>query len=181
MMGELIKKYHRAICAANFLHDIERAGTPMTLNHYLNENLQNCWNGRLQKKWEEKAIDAQTSGLGSSTNGASEKMIRLKDLQRQNNIGTSGHTLQNIHDILKCYYKVACRRFVDNVCMQASDHYLVTGLEPPLRLFDPAWVIGLSNSQLEEIAGESTTTKRQRLRLRKEVQDLESGRRALVE
>lgn len=40
MMGELIKNYHRAICAADFLLDIERAGTPMTLNHYLNENLQ---------------------------------------------------------------------------------------------------------------------------------------------
>ena len=40
LMDELMGNYQRAISVADFLLDIERAGTPMTLNHYLNDNLQ---------------------------------------------------------------------------------------------------------------------------------------------
>lgn len=38
---------------------------------------------------------------------------------------TYDHTVQDIHGILESYYKVARKRFVDNVCMQAVDYYLV--------------------------------------------------------
>jgi len=37
------------------------------------------------------------------------------------------YTIQDLHDTLKPYYKVARKRFVDAVCLQAVDHFLVSG------------------------------------------------------
>ena len=37
------------------------------------------------------------------------------------------HTIQDLHDTLKPYYKVARKRFVDAVCLQVVDHFLVSG------------------------------------------------------
>lgn len=90
------------------------------------------------------------------------------------------HTIQDIHDILKAYYKVARKRFVDNVCMQASDHYLVTGPDTPLKLFSATFVSGLSGEQLEDIAGEDVATRRRRKGLKREIAELTAGRKILV-
>lgn len=89
------------------------------------------------------------------------------------------HTVQDIHDILESYYKVARKRFVDNVCMQAVDYYLLTGPEAPMKLLSPTWVNSLSNATLEEIAGEEKASKRKRRQLEKKIQDLEAGKKAL--
>lgn len=40
LMDDLIEKYRQALSMTDFLLRIERDGTPMTLNHYLNSNLQ---------------------------------------------------------------------------------------------------------------------------------------------
>ncbi len=40
LSDELIKRYQRAITNIQFLLDVEKSDTPLTLNHYFNENLQ---------------------------------------------------------------------------------------------------------------------------------------------
>lgn len=47
LMDDLIEKYRRSLLMTDFLLRIEREGTPMTLNHYLNSNLQ---------KWSESNV-----------------------------------------------------------------------------------------------------------------------------
>lgn len=89
-------------------------------------------------------------------------------------------TIQDIHDILKSYYKVARKRFVDNMCMQAADFYLITGPAAPMKLFSPSWVYNLSREQVENIAGEQTSVRRKRSQLRKQVKELETGRKILL-
>jgi hypothetical protein len=44
-------------------------------------------------------------------------------------------THQEIHDILQAYYKVARKRFVDNIYHQAVDHCLLSGPSSPMILF----------------------------------------------
>jgi hypothetical protein len=85
-----------------------------------------------------------------------------------------------LHNTLKAYYEVALDRFVDTVCMQAADFFLVTGEESPMSLFSSSFVSGLTEGQLEEIAGEDVGLKRRRTQLKKEIQELEMGRRILV-
>ena len=108
------------------------------------------------------------------------EVIRIEDLVFHSNQSNSDHTVQDIHDILESYYKVARKRFVDNICMQAADHCLVTGSEAPMKLFSPSWVNGLSDNQLQKLAGEDNSTKRRRQKLQKEIGDLEAGRKCLA-
>jgi hypothetical protein len=65
----------------------------------------------------------------------------------------AGHTVQNIHDLLESYYKVARKRFVDTICMQGSDYHLLTSDESPLQIFGTAFVSNLSALQRDIIAG----------------------------
>lgn len=90
------------------------------------------------------------------------------------------HTTQDIHDILQSYYKVALKRFVDNVCMQAANHFLVSGPDAPMKLFSSLWVNSLSDEKLEEIVGEEAKTKRRRRSLQKKIAELEAGRKVLL-
>jgi hypothetical protein len=108
--------------------------------------------------------------------------------------------------ISRAYYKVAHKRFVDTVCMQyvfsellppppylpqmnkadsenfnrGADHYLVTGPDTPLKVFSPNSVAGLTDMQLEAIAGEELGTKRKSKQLQKEIRDLEAGKKILI-
>jgi hypothetical protein len=84
-----------------------------------------------------------------------------------------------IHDILNAYYDVASKRLVDNVCMQAGDNYLITGPLTPLKLLAPPLVTTLTAEQLESIAGDDAILKRKRAQLKKEIAELEAGRKVL--
>ncbi|TLS20793.1 uncharacterized protein PpBr36_10986 [Pyricularia pennisetigena] len=85
----------------------------------------------------------------------------------------STHATETIHDTLEAYYKVAYKRFVDNVSSQAVDYQLLSGPKSPLQLFSEQWVLCLKPDKLILLAGESRRTRERRERLEKEVQDLE--------
>ncbi|KAK4862607.1 hypothetical protein LT330_002740 [Penicillium expansum] len=111
--------------------------------------------------------------------GSSQDCYQISDLVQVHDMSNSEQTVEDIHDILKSYYKVARKRFVDNVCMQAADFHLVTGPEAPMNIFSPSWVYCLTDEQLEHIAGEELSIRRKRHRLQKETKDLEAGRKIL--
>lgn len=95
------------------------------------------------------------------------------------NFDNAEHTVQDIHDILKSYYKTARKRFVDNICMQGAQYHVIDGPDTPLKVFSPRFVTELSDSQIEEIAGEDLRTRRSRKFLNKTIADLNEGRRIL--
>ena len=108
-----------------------------------------------------------------------QDVINLSDFVQSTNSSNIEHTVQDLHDILESYYKVARKRFVDVMCMQAADHYLVTGEDTPLKVFSPEFVGKLTEQQLEMIAGEEVGTKRKRVELKREIENLEQGKRIL--
>lgn len=87
------------------------------------------------------------------------------------------HTVDDLHDILHSYYKVARKRFVDVVCMQSADYHLLTGPDAPITVFSPEFVSELTNEQLEAIAGEDLVSKRKREDLKRKVENLEAGKK----
>jgi hypothetical protein len=103
----------------------------------------------------------------------------MQDIVQTHSISNVEHIVQEIHDILKSYYKVARKRFTDNLCMQASDYYLITGPRSPLKLFSPTFVNELTEEQLAEIAGEDVGLRRKRAALMKEISGLEEGKSVL--
>lgn len=106
--------------------------------------------------------------------------VALHDVGHAFNASNLEHTIQDLHDILRSYYKVARKRFVDNVCMQGADHHLVTGPDTPIKVFSPAFVADLSEEQSEVIAGEDVSTKRKRAELTREIANLEKGKKVLI-
>ncbi|KAJ5538589.1 Dynamin [Penicillium frequentans] len=169
LTDDLMSKYRESISQVNFLLKIEREGTPMTLNSYLSDSLQKCRQDRVQSNMAPLSTFAPKLGL----------VVRLTDLTAKSPQDNDKRTAQDIHDILQSYYTVACRRFVDSVCMQAADHRLVTGPEAPMSLFSALWVDGLSTEELEEIAGEDMKIRRKRRQLQAEIEGLEAGRKVL--
>ena len=80
-------------------------------------------------------------------------------------MGNDEHIVQEIHDILLAYYKLALKRFIDDVRMHVADYHLIVGPDTPLKLFSPKLVTSLTSEQLEDVAGEDTLTKRRRQEL----------------
>ena len=107
------------------------------------------------------------------------EVVRLDDVVQNHPMSNDDHAIQDLHDILQSYYKVACKRFVDCIRMQAADYHLTTGSRTPLTLFSPAFVAEMTPTQLEEVAGEDLTLKRKRTQLERELKNLEDGKRIL--
>ena len=89
-------------------------------------------------------------------------------------------TVRYIHDVLAAYYDIASKRFVDNICTQATRYFLLTRPRKPLELFSPQFVANLTEDQLTEIAGENAALSRRRAQLEKGIQDLEIGRKIMM-
>ena len=124
---------------------------------------------RIRISLEDKVLTGSTLG----------PVVRLKDMVQTHPMSNVEHVVQEVHDILKSYYKVARKRFTDNLVMQAADYHLVTGPYSPLKLFSPTFVSELTDEQLLEIAGEDATLRSKRAALNKEIADLEAGRKVL--
>ena len=107
--------------------------------------------------------------------------FRREDLGNiSGNMSNVEHTINDLHDNLEAYYKVARKRFVDVMCMQAADHYLVNGQTSPLRIFSPAFVNKLSPKDLDNIAGETELVRKKRAKLLHDIEVLEKGRKILM-
>jgi len=107
------------------------------------------------------------------------EVVRLDDIMQNHPMNNADHAIQDLHDILHSYYKVARKRFVDSLRMQGADYFLITGSKTPLTLFSPTFVAGMTPGQLEEVAEEDLTMKRRRVQLEKEQKDLEDGKKIL--
>ncbi|RMJ28555.1 DYNc [Aspergillus sp. HF37] len=153
LMGDLTKRYKDAVRQTEFLLHVDRVGTPMTLRDFSKED---------------------------PSYGGHEEAGRRKNAEAPVSMSNTRHTVQHIHDILKAYYEVASQRFVDNVCMQATDYHLVTGPLTPMKLFAPSFVTGLTAEQLENLAGEEAGVRRKRGQLKKGFQELEAGRKIVL-
>ena len=105
--------------------------------------------------------------------------VHVDDLAMNHPMSNADHVVRDIHDILQSYYKVARKRFVDNIIMQGAAYHLITGPNTPLKLFNPAFVATMTEEQLEDVAGEDALLKRKRADLKKEMKDLETGRKIL--
>lgn len=107
-------------------------------------------------------------------------IVKVQDLVHTHTMTNTEHIVQEIHDILFSYYKVARKRVVDNICMQVTDHFLINGPKAPLNLFSPTSVTSLTADQLESIAGEDQRTKRLRKSLSQDIGSLKEARKIVA-
>ncbi|PGH18719.1 hypothetical protein AJ80_04372 [Polytolypa hystricis UAMH7299] len=165
----LNETYSQALDQVRFLLDVEKRGNTITLDPYFNTNLEKCRQEHLQSALEKNALSDRQHG----------KVLKISAIMKYHPMSNADHMIQDLHDILESYYGVARKRFIDSVCMQAADYHLVTGPLAPLKLFSPSFLQTLNPKQLEEIASEDTIVKRKRAQLKREIGDLEAGRKIL--
>jgi len=169
LLDRLCDAYKKAMKHARFLLDIERGGKPITYNHYFNANLQRGRTKRLQANIEKLTGKREPDGFFVVD------LLKRLTFDKSN----SAQVREDIHDILASYYKVSRKRFVDVVCQQVVDHFLLTGANSPLRVVGSDLVMSLADNQLDNIAGEDAGTRRQRQVLSAEIDCLEEAVRVL--
>lgn len=88
--------------------------------------------------------------------------------------------------VLFSYYKVAYKRFVDNVCQQTVGRFLLNGgftgdqdSKSPMKLFDAELVLSLDDAKLAAIAGEDPSVRQQRESVTAEIKKLEKALKIL--
>ncbi|KAK6083977.1 interferon-induced GTP-binding protein Mx1 [Seiridium cupressi] len=185
LLDDLQKSYRRAMDHAKFLLEIELDGVPLTQNHYFNDNLQKDQVDRLASALE--ILGIQTSCPRSPHNpynpfaedgDTRESSIVLSHDLLSNlaiNMANSEHVRTYMHDVLKSYYKVAQKRFVDVVCQQAVNHCLLTGKTSPLNVFSTEMVLELNEDELEMIAAEDAPIATHREKLARDIDSFESA------
>ncbi|KAI0848258.1 P-loop containing nucleoside triphosphate hydrolase protein [Daldinia vernicosa] len=183
LLEELQKSYRGAMDKAKELLSIEREGIPLTLNHYFNDNLQKAQSGRLVSHIEKLGTEGD---MGTpDANGTiikSEPGIHLTWAQLKNlsfNMANSQYVQEYMHDLLKSYYKLSRKRFVDVVCQQAINHHLLRGEGNPLQIFSTRMVLNLNEDQLDMIAAEDAPVKVRRAKLGHDIEQFEQALKVL--
>ncbi|PKS07314.1 hypothetical protein jhhlp_005916 [Lomentospora prolificans] len=179
---EVIARYKHSLETAVFLTRVERTLNPYTLNPYFSSEVHEARSDRLCDQLRQRQVTApyhQTSSQFSNANIVTVDLATLYELS--NHKANVDHLNDEIHDSLRAYYKVAEKRFLDNLYLQAVDYCLMNGDKSPLRVFSQEWVISLSAAQLELLVGDSAKTRAQRDRLNTRRVDLNEAIRILRE
>ncbi|KAL8885217.1 MAG: hypothetical protein Q9192_006680 [Flavoplaca navasiana] len=161
---KLTERYHRALDQTRSNLRVE--GEPMTYNHYLADNLKKCNHQRIKTSMQSKQVYDAKLGY----------VVKISDLDHIASLSNLESSVEQLHDILKSYYKVARKRFVDNVCMQAADLHLVRGPDAAVKVLTPAFVSDLTAEQLEHIAGETKSSRKKRGELVRLVDNLSQAK-----
>jgi len=121
----------------------ERYGVLLTLDDSYAERLQ-------ESRRDRTLLSLKALKLGNNDDSVNKQLI-LNAVSLSNEI----QSVNDIHDILRSYYSVARKRFIDNVAVQVVErHFLSREEGGPASCFSPQWVGSLSVDELELIAGE---------------------------
>jgi hypothetical protein len=126
----------------------ERGGILQTVNHYFAENLSAI---------REERVIARLKAAGFEDGDSFD----MAGVMKRVHLSNEDQAVNDIHDILKAYYKVAMKRFTDNVVVQVAERYLL-GREGPVKSLSPDLIADLGDDDLTEIAGENFLTSSRR-------------------
>lgn len=170
----LVVGYKKAFEQMELLIHVNQRKQPWTLNARFNTNLAKARAESLTNLLYPQARK------DSKQYGDTQHMVNLDSIPQAVKNQTNAEYLQDeIHHILHAYYNLALDRYIDNIFQLSVDYHLLNGPESPLKVFTQDWVLGLDPEKLEEIAGESKSTKRNRSRVKKKLADMEEALKVL--
>ncbi|KAL4990003.1 P-loop containing nucleoside triphosphate hydrolase protein [Aspergillus falconensis] len=126
--------------------DDERRGILQTVNHYYADTLNSI---------RDERVRARLKHMGLQDNTVSQ--FNIAEVMKRVHLSNEDQAVNDIHDILKAYYKVAMKRFADNVVIQIVERYIL-GQDGPVRALCSDMVNDLDEGELLEIAGENFLT-----------------------
>jgi hypothetical protein len=133
-------------CLMQILRD-EKEGILQTVNNYFAETVSSIREERVRARLYDMGLQDDNMVYSVSLN---QVMSRL-------HLSNEDQAVHDIHDILKAYYKVALKRFTDNVILQVTERHLL-GPEGPVKILSPEWIGEFSDADLADVASENFAT-----------------------
>ena len=130
----------------------ERGGILQTINHYFADTLSKIREGRFMARLKKAGLETGNFD------------IDLENLVHHVHLSNEDQAVNDIHDVLKTYYKVAIKRFMDNVVMSVVERELL-GPQASVHRLTPDFVLSLSDEELGAICAEDYTTSASRIGL----------------
>lgn len=150
--------YKRADNELNAILEDERGGILLTYNHYYAANLSQSRQQRIISLTKQPAVtDNNIPAIVEKKHSSNEEQA-----------------VNEIHDVLQAFYKVARKRFVDCVALQVIERHFL-GPSGPIRSFSPSFVGSLSPEELRAIAGEEQTIIEKRKNLTAKLERLQGA------
>ncbi|KAL6812404.1 P-loop containing nucleoside triphosphate hydrolase protein [Trichoderma sp. SZMC 28015] len=150
LLRDLVNRYEKAMRHVNFLLDFEFKSRTIPYDLHVEEKFNQL------KLNDQKPRSQQCDGTapwGQPTSSFEEMMMFFN---------------KNLHT----YYDLARHRFMDAVCQQAVDYYLLHDKDGPLEVLSDNVVMRMTAEQLDRIVGEDLAVKEKRERLTKEIDSL---------
>lgn len=179
LLDDLQKRYRRAVDHVEFLLKVEFEGKSITYDPTFNERLNKLKFAEVEglgKEVSDMIIDiADEDGSWTPVATKARRLVE-KRLGKEDSLIS---TRQAIHDVLQTFYENARGRFVDVVCQQVIDHFLLHAPDGPLSVFSQDVVIHMTADQLDTIAGEDTLSKDRREKLTNDISKMKQGLKVL--
>lgn len=176
LADDLVGRYERAVDHVEFLLEVEFEGKSITYNPEFEKSLVEARLGHeephrkdlIEKMENQCQIRAETHDWSTTPTTLLEDFFKAP-CKDQNSLEA---IRQSIHDILKEFYTISRSRFVDVICQQVIDHFLLRASDGPLFVFSDESVLRMTPDQLEAIAGEDLTSRDRRANLTRDTESL---------
>ncbi|KAM0346649.1 hypothetical protein ACHAPU_005361 [Fusarium lateritium] len=177
LVDDLQARYKRAVQHTEFLLKVEFEGRSITYNPSFGSNLAE--NRSKGENLFELAEDIAKIAFRIDED-VSEAVKCARDyIEARPKPTTLATICQDIHDVLLTYYDIARSRFVDVVCRQVIDHFLLDDVDGPLTVLSDQVVFHMTPAQLEDIAGEDMLSRDSREKLTRDVANLKQALKVL--
>ncbi|TVY13442.1 hypothetical protein LARI1_G008835 [Lachnellula arida] len=148
---------------------------PITYNDYLTDNVRKIQGDRHDRAFDRLSL-ANCGYTSESLENPTKTPVFLIPLLRALKDGTrpdvEEYSVSLAADVAAAYYKVALKKFIDDVSVNAVETCLIQRL-PGVFSPDVAW--DLSDEQVERLGSEDTGTVTKRAELQKKLEILEKG------
>ncbi|KAF5578625.1 interferon-induced GTP-binding Mx [Fusarium pseudocircinatum] len=177
ILEDLQNRYRRAVDHVEFLLEVEFEGKSITYNPNFNDSLNRLKFSHVKDLGKE--VEATIlKPLPDSYEAAAQRARQLVE-EHLDQETTLNSTRRDIHNVLHTFYEIARSRFVDVVCQQVIDHFLLHAPSGPLSVLSQDVVLRMTAEELETIAGEDMLSRDRREKLTRDVANLKEALKVL--
>jgi hypothetical protein len=177
LVDDLQARYKRAVEHTEFLLKVEFEGRSITYNPSFGKSLTE--NRSKSEDLGKLAEEVAKFAFQSAKNEAEVAQFARDQIEGRPKPTNLATICQDIHDVLLTYYDIARSRFVDVVCRQVIDYFLLDDTDGPLTVLSDKVVLHMTPPQLEDIAGEDMLSKDRREKLTHDVANLKKALKVL--
>ncbi|RSL77183.1 hypothetical protein CEP51_009304 [Fusarium floridanum] len=175
IVDDLQERYRRAVDHTEFLLEVEFEGKSITYSPAFNKKLHGTKFVHIEElgKKIESAIEDHPNWqyAGQKARKMVEECFGESD--------DLASTCRNIHDVLHTFYDFARTRFVDVICQQVIDHFLLYSRNGPLTVLSEELILHMTPENLEAIAGEEMCSRDRREKLTLDITNLKEALKIL--